>query len=201
MSQSTTVLAQAETEAPAAEAPAAAEAGQSQGTAAEGGHGGAFPPMDTTTFPSQIFWLVIFFGLLYLLMSRVALPKMGSILEKRAARIEGDLARAQALKDETQAAVTAYEKALADARAKAQGIALETRTKMAAEMDAERSAVEATLGAKVGEAEARIAKAKAKAMTDVSGVAADAAAEIVAELTGTKVTKAAVSKAVADLKG
>jgi F-type H+-transporting ATPase subunit b len=201
MSQSTTVLAQTETTAPAAEAPPAAETGHTEGTAAEGGHGGAFPPMDATTFPSQIFWLVIFFGLLYLLMSRVALPKMGSILEKRAARIEGDLARAQALQGETEAAVTAYEKALADARAKAEGIALETRTRMATEMDAERAALEATLGAKVGEAEARIAKAKSKAMMDVSGVAAEAAAEIVAELTGTKVTKAAVSKAVADLKG
>jgi F-type H+-transporting ATPase subunit b len=201
MSQSTTVLAQAETTAPAAEAPAAAETGHTEGTAAEGGHGGAFPPMDATTFPSQIFWLVIFFGLLYLLMSRVALPKMGSILEKRAARIEGDLAKAHALKNETEAAVAAYEKALADARSKAQGIALETRTRMATEMDAERAAVEATLGAKVSEAEGRIAKAKTKAMADVSEVAADAAAEIVAELTGTKVTKAAVSKAVADLKG
>lgn len=201
MSQSTTVLAQTETTAPAAEAPAAAETGHTEGTAAEGGHGGAFPPMDTTTFPSQIFWLVIFFGLLYLLMSRVALPRMSAILEKRAARIEGDLAKAHALKNETEAAVAAYEKALADARSKAQGIALETRTRMATEMDAERAAVEATLGAKVGEAEARIAKAKTKAMADVSEVAADAAAEIVAELTGTKVTKAAVSKAVADLKG
>ncbi len=201
MSQSTTVLAQAETAAPAAETPAAAETGHTEGTAAEGGHGGAFPPMDTSTYPSQIFWLVIFFGLLYLLMSRVALPRMAAVLDKRAARIEGDLAKAQALKDETEAAVAAYEKALADARSKAQGIATETRTRMAAEMDAERAAVEATLGSKVGEAEARIAKAKSKAMTDVSAVAADAAADIVAELTGTKVTKAAVSKAVADLKG
>jgi F-type H+-transporting ATPase subunit b len=201
MSQSTTVLAQAETAAPAAETPAAAEAGHSEGTAAEGGHGGAFPPMDTSTYPSQIFWLFIFFGLLYLLMSRVALPRMAAVLEKRSARIEGDLAKAQSLKNETEAAVAAYEKALADARAKAQGIALETRTKMAAEMDAEQSAVDKTLGAKMGEAEARIAKAKTKAMADVSDVAADAAAEIVAELTGMKVTKASVSKALADLKG
>lgn len=201
MSQPTTVMAQTETTAPAAETPAAAETGHSQGTAAEGGNGGAFPPMDTSTYPSQIFWLVIFFGLLYLLMSRVALPRMSAILDKRNARIEGDLAKAHALKDETEAAVASYEKALADARSNAQGIALETRTRMATEMDAERSAVEATLSAKVGEAEARIAKAKTKAMADVSTVAADAAAEIVAELTGTKVTKAAVSKAVADLKG
>lgn len=199
MSQSTLVVAEATTEAPTTET-AAGETAHTETTAAEGGHG-AFPPMDASTFPSQIFWLVIFFGLLYLLMSRVALPRMGAILDHRQGRIDGDLARAQALKDETQAALGAYEKALADARSKAQGIALETRNRMAAEMDAERTAIEKTLGAKVAEAEARISAAKAKAMADVSEVAAEAAAEIVAELTGTKVTKAATSKVIADLKG
>ena len=87
----------------------------------EGGHKGAFPPMDATTFPSQIFWLVIFFALLYLLMSKLALPKMAAVLEKRHKTIEGDLAKASALKNETETAIQSYEKALADARAKAQG--------------------------------------------------------------------------------
>lgn len=199
MSQSTQVVAEATTEAPAAEA-AAGEAGHTETTAAEGGHHGAFPPMDATTFPSQIFWLVIFFALLYWLMSRVALPRMGAVLENRQKRIDGDLAKAQALKNETEAALASYEKALADARSKAQAIALETRNRIASEMDGERSAVEKTLGAKVAEAEARITAARTKAMADVTDVAAESAAEIVAELTGAKVTKAAASKAVADLK-
>ena len=111
--------------------------------------------MDATTFPSQIFWLVIFFALLYLLMSRLALPKMAAVLDKRHKTIEGDLAKASALKNETEAAVQAYEKALADARAKAQGIAAETRAKMTAEMDAERAALEKKIGAKTAEAEAQ----------------------------------------------
>lgn len=200
MSQSTLVVAEATTEAPAAEA-APGETGTTEGTEAHGEGHGAFPPMDTSTFPSQLFWLVIFFALLYLLMSRVALPRMAKILDARANRIEGDLAKAQALKNETEAAVQAYEKALADARGKAQSIATETRAKMTAEMDAERSAVEKTLSAKVADAEAGIAAAKAKAMKDVGDVAADTAAEIVAELTGNKVTKAAAAKAIADLKG
>jgi F-type H+-transporting ATPase subunit b len=157
--------------------------------------------MDTSTFPSQLFWLVIFFAALYLLMSRVALPRMAKILDARANRIEGDLSKAQALKDETEAAVRSYEKALADARGKAQSIATETRAKMTAEMDAERSVVEKKLSAKVAEAEAAIAAAKGKAMKDVGDVAAETAAEIVAELTGTKVSKATAAKAVADLKG
>ena len=118
--------------------------------------------MDATTFPSQIFWLVIFFALLYLLMSRLALPKMAAVLAKRHKTIEGDLAKASALKNETEAAIQAYEKALADARAKAQGIAAETRAKMTAEMDAERAGARKKIGAKMAEAEARIAAAKAR---------------------------------------
>ncbi len=198
MSQTTIVVAEETT---AVEAPAAGEAGHTtESTAAEGGHQGAFPPMDATTFPSQIFWLVVFFGLLYLLMSRLALPKMEAVLGRRHKTIEGDLAKASALKNETEAALQAYEKALADARAKAQGIAAETRAKMNAEMDAERSSLEKKIGAKTAEAESRIATAKAQSMKDVGEVAAETAAEIVSELTGATVSKAEAAKAIAGLK-
>ena len=202
MSQSTIVVAEATTEAPAeGEAPASGEAGHTtEGTAAEGGHGG-FPPMDAHTFPSQIFWLVIFFGLLYLLMSKVALPKMAAVLDKRHKAIEGDLAKASALKHETEAAIQHYEKSLADARAKAQGIATETRSKIADEIEAERSALEKTLSSKLAEADSRISATKAKAMQDVHEVAAETAAEIVSELTGHKVSKEHAAKAIAGLKG
>ena len=202
MSQSTIVVAEATTEAPAeGEAPASGEAGHTtEGTAAEGGHGG-FPPMDAHTFPSQIFWLVIFFGLLYLLMSKVALPKMAAVLDKRHKAIEGDLAKASALKHETEAAIQHYEKSLADARANAQGIATETRSKIADEIAAERSALEKTLSSKLAEADSRISATKAKAMQDVHEVAAETAAEIVSELTGHKVSKEHAAKAIAGLKG
>ena len=202
MSQSTIVVAEATTEAPAeGEAPASGEAGHTtEGTAAEGGHGG-FPPMDAHTFPSQIFWLVIFFGLLYLLMSKVALPKMAAVLDKRHKAIEGDLAKASALKHETEAAIQHYEKSLADARANAQGIATETRSKIADEIEAERSALEKTLSSKLAEADSRISATKAKAMQDVHEVAAETAAEIVSELTGHKVSKEHAAKAIDGLKG
>ena len=199
MSQTTIVVAEETT---AVQAPAAGETGQTtESTGHEGGQKGAFPPMDATTFPSQIFWLVVFFGLLYLLMSRLVLPMMAGVLAKRHQTIESDLARASALKNETEAAVQAYEKALADARAKAQAIAAETRAKMAGEMDAERSALEKKIAAKTADAESRIASAKAQAMQDVGEVAAEAAAEIVAELTGSSVSKAEAAKAISGLKG
>lgn len=202
MSQSTIVVAEATTEAPAeGEAPASGEAGHTtEGTAAEGGHG-AFPPMDAHSFPSQIFWLVIFFGLLYLLMSKLALPKMAAVLEKRHKAIESDLSKASALKHETEAAIQHYEKSLSDARANAQGIATETRSRIAAEIEAERSALEKTLSAKLAEADSRISATKAKAMQDVHEVAAETAAEIVSELTGHKVSKEHAAKAIAGLKG
>ena len=202
MSQPTIVVAEATTEAPAeGEAPASGEAGHTtESTGAEGGHGG-FPPMDAHSFPSQIFWLVIFFALLYLLMSKVALPKMAAVLDKRHKAIESDLSKASALKHETEAAIQHYEKSLSDARANAQGIATETRSKIAAEIEAERSALEKTLSAKLAEADARISATKAKAMQDVHEVASETASEIVSELTGHKVSKEHAAKAIAGLKG
>jgi F-type H+-transporting ATPase subunit b len=199
MSQTTIVVAEETT---AVEAPAAGETGHTtETTGHDGGHTGAFPPMDATTFPSQIFWLVIFFALLYLLMSKVALPKMAAVLDKRHKAIEGDLAKASALKHETEAAIQHYEKSLADARANAQGIATETRAKIADEIETERSALEKTLSSKLAEADSRISATKAKAMQDVHEVAAETAAEIVSALTGATVSKEQAAKAIAGLKG
>jgi F-type H+-transporting ATPase subunit b len=84
---------------------------------AENAAKGAFPPFDTSTFAGQIFWLVITFGLLYWLMSKVALPRVSEILEQRKARIESDLAQASQTQADADAAAAAYEKTLSDARA------------------------------------------------------------------------------------
>ena len=83
-------------------------------------HAKGFPPFDASTFASQLLWLAITFVALYLLMSRIALPRIGSILETRHQRVEGDLAEAQRLKDQSDAAIAAHEKALAEARGRAQ---------------------------------------------------------------------------------
>ena len=163
------------------------------------GHG-AFPPLDSKSFPSQLFWLVIFFSALYLLMSRLVLPKLAAIIGNRKAQIDGDLARASALKDETEAALKNYEKALFDARSKATDIGRETRAKVSSEIDADQASLDAALSKKIKDAEAKVAKAKAKAMESVETIAGDAAADIVASLTGGKTLKTAVAKAVASAK-
>ena len=168
-------------------------------TGAEGGES-KFPPLDTNSFPSQLLWLVIFFGALYLLMSRLVLPKLGAIITTRKAQIDGDMARAQALKDETEAAVKHYEKALADARANANDIARDTKAKVTSQIDGEQAILDGELAQKIKDAEARVAKAKAKAMESVESIAGDSAADIVASLTGGKTTKTAVAKAVAGIK-
>jgi F-type H+-transporting ATPase subunit b len=180
---------------PAAEATAEGHAATTAHEGAEGGHKGVFPPLDSKSFPSQIFWLVLFFALLYALMSKVVLPKIGGILEARRNRIEGDLSRAAALKDETEAALKSYEKALADARGNASDIAAKTRDTVNADIAKQQHDLDAALAAKASDADAKIAKAKAKAMESVSEIASDTAAEIVAALTGGKTTKAALAKA------
>lgn len=155
-------------------------------TEAHGGeHGsGVFPPFDPATFPSQLLWLAITFGAFYILMSKVALPRVGSILENRKSLIDADLAAADAARQKTDAAIAAYEAALADARSKAQGIANETRDRIQADLAAKRSAVEADLTAKVAEAEARIAATKRDALTHVDEIAVETAQTVVGQIVG-----------------
>ena len=95
-----------------------------------GGHTGVFPPFDKTTYASQLFWLVICFVALYLLIARTAVPRISGILEQRTKRIENDFAEAQRDKEQSEAALVAYEKALADARTRAQAIGTEIREKV-----------------------------------------------------------------------
>lgn len=163
---------------------------------------GAFPPFQTETFPSQIFWLVITFGALYWLLSKVVLPQIGGILEERSQRISRDLDEAQRMKAEAEAAQAAYEKALADARGNAQAIAAKEHARAAAETEATRKALEANLTARLAAAESEIAASKAKAMANVRGIAIDTAPAIVAQLVGKTPAQGEVEKAVdAALKG
>lgn len=167
------------------------------GTAApEGGaHAKVFPPLNPETFAPQLIWLALTFGLLYLLLKRFALPRVGEVIEERRERVERDLAQAEKLKGETAEALKTYEQALADARAKANAIAKDMRDTLAAEVDKERAKVDAEIAAKVAEAEARIGQTKAKAMANVGEIAADTAGAIVARLLGKEVTKDEVQRA------
>jgi F-type H+-transporting ATPase subunit b len=167
-------------------------------TEAPGGHKIPFPPFNAQTFASQLLWLAIAFGVLYVAMAKLALPRIGSIIEGRSKRIADDLAEAQRLKTESDAAIAAYEKALADARARAQVIANEMRDKQAAEAQASRKKLEDALNVKLADAEKSIAATKKAAMANVSGIAAQAAMAIVERLIGSAPGEKAVADAVAE---
>jgi F-type H+-transporting ATPase subunit b len=163
-----------------------------------GEHKGGFPPFDAHSFASQLFWLVIAFVLLYALMAKWALPRVGAIIEGRQKRIDDDIADAGKLKAQSDEAVAAYEKALADARSRAQTIANETRDKQAAEAEVRRKSLEDELNAKLADAEKTIAATKTAAMANVRGIAEDATRAIVERLIGTAPSDSAVTAAVAD---
>ncbi len=157
---------------------------------------GGFPPFDSSTFPSQILWLVITFGLFYLFMQRVVLPRIASILETRRDRIAQDLNEANRLKEEADQAFAAYEQDLADAKGKAHEIAQAARDSAKADADAERSKLEAEVTEKIEKAEAEIAEVTKKALAEVDTIAADTTSAIVKQLIGGTVTKASANAAV-----
>ena len=165
-------------------------------------HDGGFPPFNSQTFASQLVWLVVCFVLLYALMAKWALPRLGKVIENRQKRIADDIAEAGQLKQQSDDALAAYEKALADARARAQAIANQTREAQAAEAEAARRKVEQALAGKLTEAEQTIAATKQAAMANVRTIAQDAATAIVERLVGSAPSAKAVADAVADvLKG
>jgi F-type H+-transporting ATPase subunit b len=191
---------------PVAESHGTAKAGNAAATGAHTeaeGHGkGGFPPFQKETFASQLVSFGIAFVLLYVIVSRIALPRVGGLLAARQGMIENDLAEAQKLKDESDAALKAYENELASARARAQAIGNETREKLSAQSEAERKALEQQLATKLEAAEASIATTRQSAMGNVRSIAADATSAIVQRLTGALPDGSAVDAAVdASLKG
>jgi F-type H+-transporting ATPase subunit b len=177
----------------------AGAAGPALAAGAPADGGSKFPPFEASTFPSQLFWLAITFGLLYVLMSRVALPRVGAILEQRREAIDGALRAASAAQKEAEEQANALETSLTKARASAQGIAGEARDKSSKEIEARRAAVEKDLSAKLVAAEARIAETKATAMGNVETIAKDAVGTILEQLGG-KATDAAIAKAISAAK-
>ena len=158
----------------------------------------SFPPFEVEHFPSQLVWLALTFILLYVLMSRIALPRIASILDDRSRRIADDLTAAHDLKKKSEAAGAAYEKALADARTRAQGIASETRDQQAAAVEEANKRLEAQLHERIAGAEKSITATRATAMGNVASIAASTATAIVERLIGAAPNEHEVAAAVGD---
>jgi F-type H+-transporting ATPase subunit b len=166
-------------------------------TEAPAGHT-KFPPFESEHFPSQLVWLAISFVLLYVLMSRVALPRIGGIMAARSKVIGDDLAAAEQLKERSNAAHAAYEKALADARGRAQAIASAAREQQARESDDLHKRLEAQLHDRMAAAEQSIAKSRGAAMGHVMSIAAETASAIVERLIGQRPRDEDIAAALGD---
>ena len=165
---------------------------------------GGLPQLDFTTWPTQIFWLVVSFALAYILMWRVALPRIGSVLEERHNRIQGDLKRAKAASENAEQARQAFEVMLAESREKASAVMREATESIRNKMERKIKTSNASTAEKMAEAEKDIAEAKARAMIDVVDIASTSAAEAVAQLTNIKISQADATKQVkqiSDTKG
>lgn len=155
------------------------------------------PQLDFSTFPNQIFWLVITLLAIYFLLSRIALPRIGSVLAERQGTITNDLAAAEELKLAAQDAEDAYNQALANARTEAQKIAADTKAAIQADLDKAIEKADAEIAAKTAESEAAISEIRASAMESVKDVATDTADALVTALGGKSDAKA-IAAAVAN---
>jgi F-type H+-transporting ATPase subunit b len=185
----------------ATEAPHEAVAGVPEGahatTEAAGGHEGGLPQLQFQHWPGQIVWLLVIFAVLYVLLSRLFLPRVGGAMEARDAKISGDMAEARSLRDQADAEARAAEAEMNDARAKANRTAAEAKARSAAEAAERQAAQEAELNEKLTAAETRIRASRDKAMGQVRGIAADTAAAIAEKLTGVPASKVEIDKALA----
>lgn len=157
-----------------------------------------FPPFQSQYFPSQFVWLALSFVLLYVLMSKLALPRLDSIFAERSKRISEDISAAQRFKERSDQAQAAYEKALTDARSRAQAMANETRERQAAAAEEINKRLEAELHERLGAAERSIGATRSAAMSQVSAIAAETAAAIVERLIGKAPAAQEVAAALAD---
>ena len=131
------------------------------------------PQLDISVFPTQLFWLVLIFVALYLILWKVALPRVTEVRESRQVRIESDLEKAEALKAEAEGALADYEKTIAKATADAQDSVREAARKMAEDAEKQRDALAARLADQLAGAEKRIADERARAINEIGEIASD----------------------------
>ena len=145
-------------------------------------HATGMPQLNFETFPNQIFWLVLTLVAIYMILSRMALPRIGAILAERQGTITNDIATAEDLRAKAKEAEAAYDKALADARAEAQRIAQAARDEIRADLDAAIVKADEEIAERTADSEKEIVAIRDEATASVREVARDTAAEIVRAL-------------------
>ena len=153
------------------------------------------PQLDFSTFPNQIFWLVVALVIIYLILSRIALPRIASVIAERRGMIVGDIATAEELKRKAEDAEATYNRALADARAEAARIVADAKAEIQADLDAAMESADAEIAERVAKSEAAIAEIRSNAFDNVEAVARSVAADIV-EAMGARADEKVISGAV-----
>ncbi len=169
--------------------------------AAEHAEKAGLPQLNFDTFPNQIFWLAVTLVAIYLVLSRVALPRIGAVLAERSGTITNDLAAAEEFKQNAVQAEKAYNTALATARGEAAKIVAAAKADIQKDLDAATAKADADIAAKAVESEQKIAEIKAGALDAITEVAKDTARELVAVLGGKADAKSITAAVTARLKG
>nr|WP_232962693.1 F0F1 ATP synthase subunit B' [Paracoccus tegillarcae] len=137
------------------------------------------PQLDFSTFPNQIFWLVVTMLVLYWVLSRIALPRIAAVLSDRQGAMTGDLMAAEEFKQKAKEAEAAYDAALAEARTEAQKIVAANKQEIQKQLDAAIVEADSEIAARTVESEKRIGEIRSSAQTDAQTVAKDVTAELV----------------------
>jgi F-type H+-transporting ATPase subunit b len=158
------------------------------------------PQFDPANFAPQMIWLAAIFFVLYFLVIKTTLPKVGGIVDQRTATIDADLSAAAAARDEAMAANSGFEHVLHEARSTASKQMSDAKAAANASTNSKVTAVDSTLANKISQAESRIDALRTSALKDIHAVAADAAADIVRKLTGVDVSANDAAAVLSDLK-
>lgn len=155
-----------------------------------------FPQLDARTYSSQVFWLLVFFAVLYGLMSKIALPRIAEVIDMRETQKNGNLSRAEQLQEEASKVEAAYESSLAKAQELAQGAIADAEETVTEKLGAENARFSEQARKRIATAEQNIAKAKADALASIADISAEIAADIVHKIADVQVTRPDAKKAV-----
>lgn len=170
-------------------------------TGTEAPANGGFPPFKTETYPAQLFWLAVTFAFLFVVLWRIAGPRIAGVIAERGGRIAGDLGAAEQHRKDAESASAAYQSALAAARQSARASAEENRKRIGAEIERAKARADAESRDASATAETRIASVRTAAKDRLAKAAEEAAIDIVSRLTGDSVSRQEAAAAVRSATG
>ena len=159
---------------------------------------GGMPQLNPEFWISQIFWLIITFGILFIVLTKVILPKISDNLETRKSQILENIETADKQKEESQKKIDEYEKIILDSKLKAKSYFNEAREKILDDINKKRAALEKDLDEEIGEVEKELSDLKNKSGEKINKIAAETSAELIKELIGEEVNSSSIAAIVED---